>query len=154
MTHPYLYSGRSYRCASSKPNRHDERQSVIIRPCDVMNLAGSTRVQMKVRPLRGDAHSIRCELFRPFNRPAQDRPVILARDAMMRFPSSRRNREGLLSSLKPRKVVTALQNITCDIHFGDRIPIMGPNGAGETTLLRLNDRLLFSRYGSITCRPL
>lgn len=79
----------------------------------------------------------------------QDQTVISVRDVTMRFPITKRYREWLLSPLRPRRSVTALQHTTLEIQSGNRIAVMGPNGAGKTTLLKLIGGLLFPTEGEV-----
>jgi len=48
------------------------------------------------------------------------------------------------------RAVVALQSVTCQIHFGDRIAIMGPSGSGKSTLLHLLAGLELPSCGSVT----
>lgn len=79
----------------------------------------------------------------------QNQPVISIRDVTMRFPIPRRYREWLFALFRPRRVCTALTNISIEINTGDRIALMGPSGAGKTTLLKLIGGLIYPTQGSI-----
>jgi D-methionine transport system ATP-binding protein len=56
-------------------------------------------------------------------------------------------RQGLTDPLDSAQLV--LQGISCDIFQGDRVSIIGPSGAGKTSLLRLLNRLSEVTQGSI-----
>ena len=46
-------------------------------------------------------------------------------------------------------VVTAINNVTCEIERGDLVTFLGPSGCGKTTLLRLTNRLIPLSGGKI-----
>ena len=46
--------------------------------------------------------------------------------------------------------VTALTNVTMNIHKGEFVSLLGPSGCGKTTLLRINADLLVPTTGEIT----
>ena len=46
-------------------------------------------------------------------------------------------------------VVTAINNVTCEIEGGDLVTFLGPSGCGKTTLLRLTNRLIPLTGGKI-----
>ena len=46
-------------------------------------------------------------------------------------------------------VVTAINNVTCEIERGDLVTFLGPSGCGKTTLLRLTNRLIPLTGGKI-----
>lgn len=46
--------------------------------------------------------------------------------------------------------VTALTNVTMDIHKGEFISLLGPSGCGKTTLLRIIADLLTPTVGEIS----
>ena len=45
--------------------------------------------------------------------------------------------------------VTPIRNVSCDIHSGDVVSVIGPSGTGKSTLLNLINRLEISDGGSI-----
>jgi ABC-type polysaccharide/polyol phosphate transport system ATPase subunit len=64
------------------------------------------------------------------DQPSQERAVISVRDVTMCFLIVKRYREWVFSPLSREKSHTALRHTTLEIQAGDRIAIMGPNGAG------------------------
>ncbi len=48
------------------------------------------------------------------------------------------------------RAVIAVQSVTCQIHFGDRIAIMGRSGSGKSTLLHLLAGLELPTRGSVS----
>ena len=51
---------------------------------------------------------------------------------------------------KKYKTVLALQNITFEVQEGELFGLIGPDGAGKTTLFRLLTTLLIPNEGSAT----
>lgn len=50
--------------------------------------------------------------------------------------------------------VTALQNVSIDIHSGEFVSLVGPSGCGKTTLLRIIGGLTRTTQGSVETLPL
>ena len=44
---------------------------------------------------------------------------------------------GVIKSKKGNSFINALNNINCKVYEGDRVALIGHNGAGKTTFLRL-----------------
>lgn len=51
---------------------------------------------------------------------------------------------------EPAALRPALQNVTLDVHAGERLGILGPNGGGKSTLLKLTLGLLTGYSGEIS----
>jgi len=66
----------------------------------------------------------------------------------MCYPLPKRYIELLLNPFSSKKI-TALDNISIDIQYGDSVAFLGANGAGKTTLLKLIGGLLYPTKGAI-----
>ncbi|MCP3915096.1 MAG: ABC transporter ATP-binding protein [bacterium] len=75
--------------------------------------------------------------------------MIALEDVTMRYPVPKRYREYLLHPLRAPRRVDALRDVSLQIGDGDRIGILGPNGVGKTTLLKLIGGLLYPSEGSV-----
>src|SRR5882762_10982404 len=53
---------------------------------------------------------------------------------------------------KPRNVVDAVDDLSLEIHEGESFAIIGHNGAGKTTALKLATRIAFPTRGKIRVR--
>lgn len=83
-------------------------------------------------------------------------PVISVRDVGIQFYRSRRRRLSMREilfkgkSTSPRKTFWALKDISFDIHEGEAVGIVGRNGGGKSTLLKLIAGVMLPDAGSIT----
>lgn len=59
---------------------------------------------------------------------------------------------GALSRNQQGAVVEALSDITCNIYHGERVGLIGHNGAGKTTFLRLISGIYTPTAGRFSCR--
>lgn len=57
---------------------------------------------------------------------------------------------GALRRGRSGAVITALKNVTCDIKEGERIALIGHNGAGKSTFLKLISGIYFPSKGKIS----
>ena len=82
-------------------------------------------------------------------------PIISATDLGVRFRrnrGARRSFKDLLSSSKRRKKASdfwALRNVSFDVYPGEAIGVVGRNGQGKSTLLKLVARVLFPDEGRV-----
>ncbi len=66
-----------------------------------------------------------------------DIPVFTSETRSLKSRLIRSVTGGKLSRSRDGAVITALQNVSCTVHEGERIALIGHNGAGKSTFLRL-----------------
>ena len=89
---------------------------------------------------------------------AQRTPIIEVKDAILRYPLSGYSRGSIKSSLltgrsgsnkRERTYVEALSGVSFTVYQGDRVGIIGRNGAGKSTILRAIAGIYPLEQGSI-----
>ena len=66
-----------------------------------------------------------------------DIPVFTTETRSLKASLVRSATGGRLSRHAGGAVITALENVTCTVREGERVALIGHNGAGKTTFLRL-----------------
>jgi ABC-2 type transport system ATP-binding protein len=88
-------------------------------------------------------------------KPAKTSPVISVMDAGIRFRRNRRSRRSFkdLFSGRRRRVrpgeFWALRNVSFDVHPGEAIGVVGRNGQGKSTLLKLVAEVILPDEGTV-----
>ena len=66
-----------------------------------------------------------------------DIPVFTTETRSLKSSLIRSVTGGKLSRRRGGAVITALQDVSCSVHEGERVALIGHNGAGKSTFLRL-----------------
>lgn len=74
--------------------------------------------------------------------------MINVQNLNMCYPLPKRYIELLLNPFSSKKI-TALENISFELQYGESVAFLGANGAGKTTLLKLIGGLLYPTNGTI-----
>ncbi|MBG6054690.1 ABC-2 type transport system ATP-binding protein [Salinibacterium sp. CAN_S4] len=90
--------------------------------------------------------------------PEQVEPVIRVRGAGIRFRRNRRSRRNFKDLFASRKrrarsnEFWALRNVDFDVYAGEAIGVVGRNGQGKSTLLKLVAEVILADEGSVSVR--
>src|SRR5690625_1680086 len=85
-------------------------------------------------------------------------PIIRVRDLGMRFHRNRRRNMSLREiflkgkSTTPKGGCWAVRNVSLDVHAGEAVGLVGANGQGKSTLLKLIAGVLLPDEGSVEVR--
>ncbi len=99
---------------------------------------------MKEEPMSATAVAEPSEA-RPAVRPLSDVLAVEVNDVTKVFAT----RPGLFSRKKVAKRIVAVDHITLTVHRGEIFGVLGPNGTGKSTLIRLMSTLLLPDTGSV-----
>ena len=76
--------------------------------------------------------------------------AIEARNLTKRFPRSTGYRDLLPRSIRERRWITAVDDLSLEIREGELFGLLGPNGAGKTTLMKMLCTLILPTSGTAT----